>query len=90
LFPFSAGISRNHHFRAIFPPRFAVRLSPTNHPQEANMQRAYDLFASLGLFSRKTAGPDLFDLRLERTRTREARREARQGLFKTRSELRAV
>lgn len=50
------------------------------------MQRAYDLFSNLGLFTRKTVGPDLFDLRLERTRTREARREARQGLFKTRSE----
>ena len=54
------------------------------------MQRALDLFASLGLYSRKPVGPDLFDLRLERTRTREARREARHGLFKMRSALRAA
>ena len=55
------------------------------------MQRALDLFVSLGLFSHKSSGPDLFDLRLARTRTREGRREARPGLlFKTRSALRAV
>ena len=54
------------------------------------MQRALTLFARLGLFSRKTIGPDPFDLRLERTRTREARREAKRGLFRTRSELRAI
>lgn len=54
------------------------------------MQRAMTLFASLGLFSRKSVGPDLFDLRLERTRTREGRRATRLGLFKTRSVLRAA
>jgi hypothetical protein len=62
----------------------------SQQPQEASMKRAFELFASLGLFSRKLAGPDPFDLRLERTRTREARREAKRGLFKTQSEPRAV
>lgn len=49
------------------------------------MKFGYALLARLGLFSRKAeAGPDLFEMRLERTRTREARREAQPMLFKTR------
>lgn len=43
------------------------------------------LFSSFGLFTRKVeAGPDLFEMRLERTRVREARREAQPMLFRTR------
>jgi|GEM_PF-1308187 hypothetical protein len=49
------------------------------------MKFGYALFAKFGLFTRKTdAAPDLFDLRLERTRTREARHEAQPMLFKNR------
>lgn len=54
------------------------------------MKLARDLFARFGLFSAKAETPDFFDLRLERTRTRENRREVKQGLFKTRSALRAA
>ena len=54
------------------------------------MKLARDLFARFGLFSAKPCTPDFFDLRLERTRTRENRRAAKQGLFKTRSALRAA
>ncbi len=49
------------------------------------MKFGYGLFARFGLFTRKAeAGPDLFEMRLERTRTREARREAQPMLFRTR------
>ena len=49
------------------------------------MKFGYALFTRFGLFSRKAdAGPDVFEMRLERTRTREARREAQPVLFKTR------
>jgi hypothetical protein len=45
----------------------------------------FGLFSSFGLFTRKVeAGPDLFEMRLERTRMREARREAQPMLFRTR------
>ncbi len=54
------------------------------------MKLALDLFARFGLFSPKADTPDFFDLRLERTRSRENRRVAKQGLFKTRSALRAA
>jgi len=54
------------------------------------MKLALDLFARFGLFGAKADAPDFFDLRLERTRTRENRRAAKQGLFKTRSALRAA
>jgi hypothetical protein len=48
------------------------------------MKFGYALFARFALFARKAeAGPDMFDMRLERTRTREARREAQSMLFKT-------
>jgi hypothetical protein len=41
------------------------------------------LFARIAQLTRKAdAAPDFFDLRLERTRTREARRETRPVLFK--------
>jgi hypothetical protein len=54
-------------------------------PQEITMKFGYALFARFGLFARKAAaGPDVFEMRLERTRTREARREAQPMLFKTR------
>ncbi len=49
------------------------------------MKFAFDLFARLGLFGPKVETPDFFDLRLERSRARENRRVAKQGLFKTRS-----
>jgi hypothetical protein len=49
------------------------------------MKFGYALLARFGLFGRKAeAAPDLFDLRLERTRTREARRVARPVLFRNR------
>lgn len=52
------------------------------------MKFGYALFARFGLFTRKAdAGPDMFDLRLERTRTREGRREAQRLLFKNRLSL---
>ena len=54
------------------------------------MKLAFDLFARFGLFATKTDAPDFFDLRLERTRTRESRSTAKQGLFKTRSARLAV
>jgi hypothetical protein len=53
--------------------------------QEAEMKFGIALFARLGLFARKTAtAPDAFDLRLERSRAREDRREARPVLFRNR------
>jgi hypothetical protein len=56
-----------------------------NDRQEIAMKFGYALFAKFGLFTRKIdAAPDLFDLRLERTRTREARHEAQPMLFKNR------
>ena len=49
------------------------------------------LFARFGLFTRKAdAAPDMFTLRLERTRTREARQRAQQSLFKSRLSRQAV
>lgn len=54
------------------------------------MKHALSLFARLGLYSRKTDTPDHFALRLERTRSREDRREAKPVLFKTRSEPQEV
>ncbi len=54
------------------------------------MKLAYDLFARFGLFGTKADAPDFFDLRLERTRSRENRLAAKQVLFKTRSALRAA
>lgn len=49
------------------------------------MKLGYALLARFGLFSPKAdADPDMFEMRLERTRTREARREAQPMLFKTR------
>jgi hypothetical protein len=43
------------------------------------------LFARLAQLTRKAdTAPDFFDLRLERTRTRENRRETRPVLFKNR------
>lgn len=54
------------------------------------MKLARDLFTRFGLLGRKSDTPDLFDLRLERTRTRENRRVAKPVLFKSRSALRAA
>ncbi|MDB5663494.1 hypothetical protein [Cypionkella sp.] len=49
------------------------------------MKFGYALFARFGLFTQKPdASNDLFDTRLERTRSREARREALPLLFRTR------
>lgn len=46
------------------------------------------LFARFGLFAHKSAGgPDFFDLRLERSRTRENRCVARAILFRNRPSL---
>lgn len=48
------------------------------------MKIGFALFARFAQFARKAeTTPDLFDLRLERTRTREARRETRPVLFKS-------
>lgn len=41
------------------------------------------LFARFGLFARKEAAPDLFDLRLQRSSTREQRREVKSALFRS-------
>lgn len=41
------------------------------------------LFARLGLFSRKTDAPDVFDLRLQRIGVRERQRSAQAGVFRT-------
>ena len=54
------------------------------------MKLALDMFARFGLFGTKADAPDFFDMRLERTRSRENRCAAKQGLFKTRSALRAA
>lgn len=49
------------------------------------MKIGYALFARFGLFTRKAnTAPDMFDMRLERTRTREARQAAQTVLFKNR------
>ena len=55
------------------------------------MKFGLSLFARFGLFTRKAdAAPDMFTLRLERTRTREARQRAQQSLFKNRLSRQAV
>lgn len=41
------------------------------------------LFARFGLFARKEAAPDLFDLRLQRSTTREQGREVQAALFRS-------
>ncbi len=48
------------------------------------------LFTRLGLYSRKSDGPDLFDLRLERIGVRERRCTSRRGVFRTMSTHPAV
>lgn len=40
------------------------------------------LFARFGLFAQKEATPDLFDLRLQRSTTREQRRVVQTSLFR--------
>lgn len=53
--------------------------------QETHMKIGLALFARLAQLTRKAdTAPDFFDLRLERTRTRENRRETRPVLFKSR------
>lgn len=47
------------------------------------MKYGIALIARLGWFSPKDETPDLFDLRLQRTRTREIRREVASLLFKS-------
>lgn len=70
----------------IFQPRFPVRLSAgLGSDKEADMKFGLAFLARFGFFSRKTVtGPDTFDLRLERSRAREDRREARAMLFRNR------
>lgn len=46
------------------------------------MKYGIALIARLGLFAPKTEALDLFDLRLQRTRIREIRREVASVLFK--------
>lgn len=46
------------------------------------MKYGIALIARLGLYSPKDDAPDLFDLRLQRTRIREIRREVTSVLFK--------
>lgn len=46
------------------------------------MQLGKALFARFGLFTRKTEGPDVFDLRLQRIRSRERRLVLRKVLFR--------
>ncbi len=70
----------------IFQPRFRFRL-PTGlgRDTEADMKFGLALLARFGFFARKSvAGPDTFDLRLERSRAREDRRQARAVLFRNR------
>lgn len=47
------------------------------------MKLGYALIARFGLNSAKTTEPDMFDLRLERSRNRENRRVIQSTLFKT-------
>lgn len=48
------------------------------------MEFSRTLFAKFGFFTRKpVTASDMFDLRLERSRTREARRAALPYLFRT-------
>ena len=54
------------------------------------MKLAYDLLARFGKFNHKVDTPDIFDLRLARTRNRDNHATAKLGLFKTRSALRAA
>ncbi len=49
--------------------------------QEATMSFPFTLFAKLGLFAAKNE-PDFFDLRLQRTRSREERRASRGNIFR--------
>ncbi len=46
------------------------------------MKYGYALLARFGLFTPKPAGPDAFDLRLQRIGTRERQRKVRRALFK--------
>ena len=55
------------------------------------MKFGLSLFTRFRLFSRKAdAAPDMFDLRLERTRTRESRQRSQQSLFKNRLSHQAI
>ena len=51
-------------------------------PQEALMKYGFALLARFGLMSQKPAGPDAFDLRLQRIGSRERRVQVRHVLFK--------
>jgi hypothetical protein len=69
-----------------FPAAIQRQIKPIEvYRQEIRMKFGYALFARIAQFTRKTeTAPDFFDLRLERSRTREARRETLPMLFKNR------
>jgi hypothetical protein len=46
------------------------------------MKFAHSLLARFGLFAQKSEAPDVFDLRLQRIRTRERRIQVRLPVFK--------
>jgi hypothetical protein len=74
-----------------YPPRarppsatFLPRLPGTNAQQtkpEAVMKFANSLLAKFGLFAKKPAVPDAFDLRLKRIGMRESRLQVRLHIF---------
>lgn len=50
--------------------------------QEAAMSFPFSLFSKFGFFA-ATTEPDFFDLRLQRTRSREERRASRGNIFRS-------
>lgn len=64
-------------------PRVA-RSNPNKHPQESAMTKLIPLLERFGLFAPKQDSADLFDLRLMRIGTREARARNQCQTFKNR------
>ncbi len=54
------------------------------------MKLVQALLSRFGLFAQKPQGPDAFDLRLQRIRSRERRLQVRLALFKWQPQLQAV
>ena len=75
---FSARGPCHRHFNAVLHPQinyYEARVEP-------EMKYGYALLARLGLFTQKSEGPDVFDLRLQRIGSRERQRKVRPILFK--------